>query len=807
MVRAASRSFRLLSIVAVGLLSSSSFVFGQPVVDEDDPNIPTNNPVVLQGPSPATGGQAEGITNNPVSGAINTLAPHPSNANIMYAGSVNGGIWRTTNAQSNPPTWTRLTSNQLSQSIGIVAFDPTDATGNTLAAGIGRFSSFGRRGGSRSGVYKTTDGVTFSDIDGTQMDGRNIVGIAPRGDTIVAAVDIADSFTCPNIGIWRTTDNGTSWSQITNGIPRGTADALASDPSSTSTLYASIVFAQACDGASNGIYKSTDTGASWSKVSDATMDALLIENGGVNVDIAVGTGSVFVAIVPGNGLLGGVFQSTNGGTSWTSMDLPGTIENPGSGFVGVHAGGQGSIHSSLAVDPTDADIVYVGGDRQPRGFQDQGSFPNSLGAVNFSGRLFRGDAGLASGSQWTSLTHSGTASNSSPHADSRVLVFDSTGRLWEGDDGGIYERTSPRTTTGDWIDKNGDIQVTEQHNTGYDALNDILINGNQDTGSSNQTAANGITWAQITQGDGGDSVAGPHTIANQSVRISSFQNFGNPFRRTFDSSNSQQTGTFLTPLTISGPTFAPQFTTPVGLNRAAANRVVVGGGNGVYESLDQLNTLSQIGAGIVALGSTGGGSIEAGHASNADLLYVTGCSGSSCFDTVGGVDGVWVRTTNGGALAHVLGDSSTIFVGVTVDPDDVTHAFAVDDAGNIYETTNTGSTWSSVTGNFASLNMGVPRSIEFVNSSKGDGVFVGADRGIALALASASFSTWTEYSAGLPNSPVYEMIYDQPSDTLVVGTLGSGSFKVDAISTGVQGELFADGFESGNTSVWSLTVE
>ena len=66
-------------------------------------------------------------------------------------------------------------------------------------------------------------------------------------------------------------------------------------------------------------------------------------------------------------------------------------------------------------------------------------FPNSIGANNFSGRLFRCDASLATGSQCTPLTHIGTASNSSPHADSREMTFDAAGNLIETDDGIIVD--------------------------------------------------------------------------------------------------------------------------------------------------------------------------------------------------------------------------------------------------------------------------------------------------------------------------------------------------------------------------------
>ena len=70
-----------------------------------------------QGPSPAYNGQVENITNLEVAGAIHTVAAHPISSTILYAGSVNGGIWRTDNATAASPTWVPLTDNKSSLSI------------------------------------------------------------------------------------------------------------------------------------------------------------------------------------------------------------------------------------------------------------------------------------------------------------------------------------------------------------------------------------------------------------------------------------------------------------------------------------------------------------------------------------------------------------------------------------------------------------------------------------------------------------------------------------------------------------------
>ena len=68
-----------------------------------------------QGPTPTTGGQVQLAPNNPVTGSIQSVAAHPTNANIIFAGAENGGIWRTTDGGA---TWTALTDQYPSLAIG-----------------------------------------------------------------------------------------------------------------------------------------------------------------------------------------------------------------------------------------------------------------------------------------------------------------------------------------------------------------------------------------------------------------------------------------------------------------------------------------------------------------------------------------------------------------------------------------------------------------------------------------------------------------------------------------------------------------
>ena len=407
-----------------------------------------------EGPGPVQGGGTEGITNGLVIGAIHALAPHPSDPDTLYIGATNGGIWKTTNATAANPTWTPLTDDKSSLSIGALAFDPTDGTNQTLVAGIGRTSSLLGTGGPRPGLLRTVDGgSTWAELGA--LAGKNISGLAPRGATIVVSADNADSNNCSDLGILRSTNTGTSFTHPLAGV----AFDLASDPSSTSTLYTGLTFADVCSGntLSNGIYRSANTGSSWTRISNATIEALIHNTGSMitrNIRIAVADASnVYVGIVDrqttdGKNRLVGLFHTANAGAAtptWTALDLPTTTETTGT--FGIHPGGQGEVHFGLLADPGNVNRLYITGDRQPAANEGMTvpTFPNSIGANGFTGRLFRGDASQPSGSQWTPLTHSGTAGNSAPHADGRRMALEANGNLLEVCDGGIYRRTSRPT--------------------------------------------------------------------------------------------------------------------------------------------------------------------------------------------------------------------------------------------------------------------------------------------------------------------------------------------------------------------------
>jgi photosystem II stability/assembly factor-like uncharacterized protein len=734
------------------------------------------------GPAPKTSGQSENaLPDNGVGGAVHTLAPHPTDANILYIGTVNGGIWKTTNATATSPIWVQQTDPQTSLSIGALEFDLSDATRQTLVAGIGRFSSFASRGGQRLGLLRTTDGGNrWTRIDGGGvLVGKNISGVAARGPVIVVSVNVADSFTFPNIGIFRSTNFGATFTQISNGngsatgLPGGVSNDLVGDPANPARLFTSVVFATTVGGL-NGIYRSTNTGSTWTKVSNPAMDALIISGTTNNIEMAVGRNNNIYAAIVNSGRLAGLFRSGDGGDTWTALDVPNT-----------HPGGQGGTHLSIVADPTNANIVYIAGDRAEIGV---------FGARDFSGRLFRCDATAVAGSQCVHLTHSstvgpaggGTLNMSSPHADSREMVFDAVGTLLESDDGGVFRRTSPRNNQGDWFSITNNIQAFELHSIAYDSNANIVIGGSQDNGTGSQNAPGATIWNNVSGGDGGDVAVDATSTPGLSSRYSSSQNLGNFRRRVYNANNVlQRTVAPARMLVGGGAPLQPTFVTPIRLNAVNPLRLIIAGANAVYESFDQGETIRQL-LPAVPVNSLGSHPIAYGAAGNPDVLYVS--SG----------DRVFVRTDPPPAnlvqsVTYPGTGSGRAVINLAGDPLNPSTA-AVIDILTVFLTRDAGSTWTNITGNLQSLGPGQLRGITFVSNATGDAVVVGANNGVFVSLASSGYALWDRLGSGFPNAQVYHLDYNSMDDILIAGTLGRGAWALN--NPAFSATIFASNFDA-----------
>jgi photosystem II stability/assembly factor-like uncharacterized protein len=711
-----------------------------------------------------------------VVGAIKAVAAHPTDSNILYVGGINGGIWRTTNAKAATPHWTPLTDDLPSLSISSLAFDPTDPTHRTLVACIGRYSSFRFIGGPDTGILRTTDGGD----NWTQINlNHNISAIAARGATLLGADDN---------GVIRSVDGGINFVALagigSSGLPLAIVSDLVSDPGNLNRFYVALD--------RTGIFRSDDGGATWTNISsgDPTLNAIITQDDAFTAKLAVAsTGRLYVVVATsGRAQYIGFTDNPSVATpAWTPMDLPGTPGANGE-IEGVNPGGQGNLHLSIVVDRNDPNTVYVGGDSQDL------PFPNFIGALTFSGRLFRGDTtvaptGMVPSPQWKHLTHSnsiqqipggGTASGSAPHAGSREMVIDASGDLIEVDEGGVYRRTSPRDNTGDWFSINGDIQTTEFIHVAYDTNSNIIIGAAQSVGISQQLTTGSTTWTSVSVGDGSDVAVDNITLAasNQSIRYSNSQIDLNFRREVYDAANNRVGDPVFPALTVvgGGAPLQPIFINSVALNAINPTRLVIAGFNSVYESFDQGDTITDLGSpgddgAAIAYGGKSGGVV------NPDVLYVGINTNANPSIPV-----VFLRTMAGAHLTQTAALPTSSPLGIflhdlVIDPNDWRSAYVVVD-NQVFRTTDAGVSWTDITGNLTQLGAGDFKTVVFVAGATNSLLLVGTNAGVFVSSSSSSFTIWNKLGIGLPNAPVMDLDYDVKGDVLVAGTLGRGAWTI-----------------------------
>ncbi len=740
---------------------------------------------VEQGPGPTLNGQAEGLPGNPVSGAINAIAP-TTDPDVLYVGTVNGGIWKTMNATAASPTWTPLTDQQLpALSISSLAISPADS--NTLFAGTGSTSSLASLGSSGFGIASSIDGgITWTVLAASTFAGRRINDVVPTSldsGNVVLAATLRDGG-----GVFRSTDRGNSFTRLsgngTSGLPDKGVSSLVADPGNASRFYAAVPALPAATG-SEGVYRSDDGGVTWTSVSTGltglnTSRRILLS---VHNNGALGTNAIYAAIISSADRLQGVFRSDDGGGSWTALGVPSPE---------IFPGGQGNIHGAIAADPTDPNVVFIAGDRQNL------PFPNPNGCTNFSANVFRGDASQLPGNPWQNVVCNG-ANGTSPHADSRAMVFDASGNILQANDGGFYKLIDPNNAAGmrQWSSVNGDIRPTELHSVAYDPLSNIVFGGTQDTGTTIQSAAGNFTWTELLQGDGGNVGVDSDQTAHvgTTIRYTSFQRFGFFNRTTWDATNTLVSGPTAVGLNItSGPgtgltlfQFDPniQFYQPFVLNAINPSRMLIGTAN-IYESMNRGDSLANLGFTGFFIGNTLGASPMAyggllDAAPNPDMFYV------------GAGPTIRHRVMLGGPITILSTYPGSSVLGLVINPNNYQQVFVLDALSRVWASFDEGASWINLTANLPSLSSDI-RAIEIFSrdATVENAVLIAGGLGGVFQMPSPGPSaSWTTLSSGIPNAFVVDLHYQSTNDVLVAGTLGRGAWTLANFFLGGPGPMTA----------------
>jgi hypothetical protein len=445
----------------------------------------------------------------------------PTNANKVYLGTAQGGVWRSLDGGS---TWTSIFDNAQTMAVGALALAPSDPT--ILYVGTGEFNACGDCffgvGLYRIDTVDTTPTlvgpinplITTGSGAGARtyniFNGRGITKILvdpTNASTILVSTGLgiggigANALgVIPNIatrGVFRSTNATSDAGSVSfqklvvttdaSADSPGTGDCTVSDmvmePGTPNNLLVSVI-GRTVSGTTGGVFRSTNALAA-----TPSFTQVLALGAGMRSNLAINkTGSVltlYAATSEKSNNTAGCNSSANFGALHKQVDpfnaaapWPATQSTAGGGFCGSQCG----YDIAIAVNPTNSNEVYLGGDAR--------GDPNSCSdgmkkSINGGASFFRDDSGL--------------------HADSHALAFDAAGAtIFTGNDGGVWKKAASNTSSSAWTNLNtAPLNSLQFQSVAVHPLDrNLMIGGTQDNGTEYQQTSTG-NWRNAEGGDGG----------------------------------------------------------------------------------------------------------------------------------------------------------------------------------------------------------------------------------------------------------------------------------------------------------------
>ncbi len=279
-------------------------------------------------------------------GRANAVAGIPSQPFTYFVGYTGGGVWRTDDAGIR---WRNISDGYFKTgSIGAIAVAPSDP--NVIFVGSGEHAIRGQSSSYGDGVYKSTDqGRTWTNVGLAASRQISAVRIHPTNPDIVYVAAQGDRWKgTPDRGVYRTTDGGKTWVQVLKGENLTTGPAgLSMDPTNPRILYAAMWDHQRfpwkvrSGGPGSGIWKSTDGGDTWKRLTDGLPKLM----GNLDVAVSPANPDRIYAIIEAD--KSGLYRSDDAGKSWRLMTEDRNIVTRSWYYMDVTA------------DPKNADVVWV----------------------------------------------------------------------------------------------------------------------------------------------------------------------------------------------------------------------------------------------------------------------------------------------------------------------------------------------------------------------------------------------------------------------------------------------------------------
>ena len=691
-------------------------------------------------------------------GRIDDFAVADGTPQTVYVGVASGGVWKTIN---QGVTWEPLFDKQSVSTIGAISVAPSDPS--ILWAGTGEVNN--RQSSSwGDGVYKSTDaGKTWSNMGLADTFHIGRIAIHPANPSVVyVAAEGRLWGPGKERGVYKTTDGGRTWTQsLSINDDTGVSD-IAMDPHSPDTLYAAAYerrrtpFGYNGGGPGSAIYKTTDGGATWKKLTKGLPYNDGGDTGRIGLAIYLRNPNIVYALVQHP--KGGIYRSDDKGESWTRM----SETNP-----------RPSYYSQVRIDPSNDLRIWVLG--APLQYSEDG------------GKTFV------------------TTRGARIHGDYHGMWIDpaNSNHMIAGTDGGIHWSWDSGRSW-DYINT---IPLGQFYEIGLDMRTPWWVCGGlQDNGSwcgpSSTPYQEGITnddWFRVGGGDGFYAAVDP----TDSTTVYTESQDGNISRRDTRTTESR----FIRPYFKEGdPPYRFQWNSPVIISAHDHNTIYYGG-NFLFKSTDRGDTWTKLGGDLTTgvdrgklpiLGKVGDKDTLSRNDGVQDYPTITTVSESPASSSV-----LWVGTDDGNLQVsrdggqtwknvsdRVPGVPKGTYVSRVVAARASEGAAYVTFDGHrsndfsvyLFMTTDYGETWTSIS-NGLPANRGTlhvirehPRNPNLLFAGTEYGVFVSFDRG----------ANWQSLKANLPTVPVDDIQIHPRDNDLVLGTHGRSIWVMDDITPLVQ---------------------
>lgn len=691
---------------------------------------------------------------------VDVVTPKGANYTIYVAGAT-GGVWRTAN---EGVTWEPIFDREITASIGDVTLAPSNQ--NIIWVGTGEANIF-RSSNAGAGVWKSTDaGKTWTHMGLTGTNTIPRIVIHPTNPEIVYVAATGNEWTGnPDRGLYKTTDGGRNWQKVLYVDTLTGVNDLVMDPRDPNTLYATTwqrVRRKWNDPRveagfdKSGIYKTTDGGRSWKQINSGLPEAKF--RGRIGIDVARSNPRVVYAFVDNyeiarqaaQGELNAyglqaapvirgatVWRSDNGGESWRQVS-----EN--NRYMEGLAGTYGWVFAQMRVDPTNENRIYVMG--------------LALNVSDDGGKTFRPLRGM--------------------HGDHHGLWIDpaNPNYLVNVNDGGVaisYDRGENWRTFYDNLPLVQFFNVTVDDGRPLRAYGSIQDHGSRrgvidlSRGRHNIPA---VQWEDAPGGEGTIHAIDPRN--NDIVYSTSF--YGNLWRDNLATGERIN----IVPKTRQGePPLRMQWLTPFLLSPHNPD-VIYHGAQHLHRSLDRGATWEKISGDLTFNDPAKYGDIPyqtlfsvAESPFRFGLIYAGTDDGRVHITRDGGKS--WSEITAGlqpgKFIAEIVAsqyDENTVYLVQNGKRDD-------DFAPYVWKSTDYGKTWVSIVNNLTSGPVNVIKE----DPKNRNVLYLGTDQGAFASLDGGR--SWQALPTGMPTAYVHDLAVQPREDILVAATHGRGMYAMD----------------------------